>query len=178
MNTELKKSYLLLLFVIASVPAYSETSTSAGEIHTCLLNSSGQAYCWGENSVGQLGDGSTKSSMVPVAVSGDLRFKSISVGWDHTCGVTNHNSLFKGFFELAEFETEKSKFIYVVGTTLPLKFLKGGRALASVLSRFPAISNRITSKYGDGVTRVRDYYRLKEDEVEIVDVSPYIGRDV
>ena len=91
MNTTFSKSYLFLallfVLVIASVPAYSET-LSAGEDHTCILESNGEAYCWGDNSVGQLGNGSTESSMISVAVSGDLRFKSISAGWDHTCGVT------------------------------------------------------------------------------------------
>ena len=88
MNTTISKSYLLLAVLIASVPAYAETLVSAGEDHTCILDSDGEATCWGDNSVGQLGNGSTKSSMRPVAVSGNLRFKSISAGWDHTCGVT------------------------------------------------------------------------------------------
>lgn len=90
------KSYLFsalsLVLIIASAPAYSKTlsaeTVSAGENHTCVLKSNGKAYCWGENSVGQLGNGSTKSSMDPVEVSGDLKFRSISAGWDHTCGVT------------------------------------------------------------------------------------------
>ena len=93
MNTIFSKSYLLLVLVIASAPAYSET-LSAGEDHTCTLESNGKAYCWGDNSVGQLGNGSTKSSMTSVAVSGGLRFKSISVGWDHTCGVTDDNDAY------------------------------------------------------------------------------------
>ncbi len=97
MNTTLRKSYLslvlLLALVIASVPAYSDT-ISAGEDHTCMLKSNGAAYCWGDNSVGQLGNGSTKPSMVPVAVSGDLRFKSISADWDYTCGVTEDNDAY------------------------------------------------------------------------------------
>ena len=97
MNTTFSKSYLflalLLVLVIASVPAYSET-LSAGEDHTCILKSNGKAYCWGANSVGQLGDGSTESSMTPVAVSGDLQLKSISAGWDHTCGVTVDDEAF------------------------------------------------------------------------------------
>ena len=59
-----------------------------------MLKSNGKAYCWGDNSVGQLGNGSTKSSMTPVAVSGNLRLKSISVGWDHTCGVTDDNEAY------------------------------------------------------------------------------------
>ena len=97
MNTTFSKSYLFLALslvsAIASVPAYSET-LSAGENHTCILESDGKAYCWGGNSVGQLGNGSTESSMRSVAVSGGLRFKSISVGWDHTCGVTDDNDAY------------------------------------------------------------------------------------
>jgi len=93
MNTIFSKIYLLLALVIASVPAYSET-LSAGEDHTCILKSNGEAYCWGDNSVGQLGNGSTESSMTPVAVSGDLRFESISVGWDHACAVTVDNDAY------------------------------------------------------------------------------------
>ena len=97
MNTTFSKKYLFLallfVLVIASVPAYSET-LSAGEDHTCILKSNGEAYCWGDNSVGQLGNGSTESSMIPVAVSGDLRLKSISAGWDHTCGVTDDNDAY------------------------------------------------------------------------------------
>ena len=41
-----------------------------------------------------MGNGSTESSTRPVAVSGDLRLKSISVGWDHTCGVTVDNNAY------------------------------------------------------------------------------------
>lgn len=96
MNLTLTKSDLLalsLVLVIAAVPAYAET-LSAGENHTCILKSSGQAYCWGDNSVGQLGNGTTESSLVPVAVSGGLRFTSISAGWDHTCGVTADNDAY------------------------------------------------------------------------------------
>ena len=80
----------LAALIVASVPAHSET-LSAGENHTCMLDDNGAAYCWGDNSNGQLGDGSTDSSMDPVAVAGGIRFTSISAGWDHTCGVSANN---------------------------------------------------------------------------------------
>lgn len=96
MINRFRKSYVFVILSIAAVPAYSKTpiDISAGENHTCVLNSDGAAYCWGDNSVGQLGNGSTVSSMKPVAVSGDLRLKSISVGWDHTCGITVDNDAY------------------------------------------------------------------------------------
>lgn len=54
--------------------------------HTCALTPAGEAWCWGWNGAGQLGDGSTMSSLVPVAVAGGLRFNSLSLGGTASCG--------------------------------------------------------------------------------------------
>src|SRR5271168_1214145 len=43
------------------------------------------------------------------------------------------NSLFKDFYEMAEHETPKEKYLYVLGTEHGEKFFNGGRALSSVL---------------------------------------------
>jgi len=43
---------------------------SAADQHACAVTTSGEARCWGANSSGQLGDGSTTRSLVPVAVAG------------------------------------------------------------------------------------------------------------
>jgi alpha-tubulin suppressor-like RCC1 family protein len=69
------------------------TAVSVAYNHACAI-ASGRAYCWGLNSVGQLGDGTTTSSSVPVAVktaSGLLLGKTvtdISAGSDGTGGAT------------------------------------------------------------------------------------------
>jgi alpha-tubulin suppressor-like RCC1 family protein len=61
--------------------------TAGGYIgHTCGVAVSGAAYCWGENSVGQVGDGSTLDRLGPTSVSGGLTFTSIDAGFRHTCG--------------------------------------------------------------------------------------------
>src|SRR6266851_1075825 len=69
------------------------TQISAGNsFDTCALDSAGAAYCWGNNVNGQLGDGTTTSSDVPVAVAtrGVLARKTliqISAGTIHACAV-------------------------------------------------------------------------------------------
>jgi len=98
------------------------------------------------------------------------------IDWQGGPESIRQNGVFKDFYELAEHETQKSKHLYVVGTAFPLKFLTGGRALSSVLSRYPDILHEIGQKYGPRVLRVCDYYNLKQSDVEICDVSPYIGR--
>jgi alpha-tubulin suppressor-like RCC1 family protein len=61
---------------------------SAGNRHTCGVTNAGAAYCWGDNSNGNLGNGTNFPASVPVAVSGGLTFSTISAGRFHTCGVT------------------------------------------------------------------------------------------
>jgi Big-like domain-containing protein/regulator of chromosome condensation (RCC1) repeat-containing protein/Regulator of Chromosome Condensation (RCC1) repeat protein len=65
------------------------SAVSAGWRHACGLTTAGAAYCWGENTAGQLGNGTTINSVIPVPVSGGLSFASISAGEFHTCAVTN-----------------------------------------------------------------------------------------
>jgi alpha-tubulin suppressor-like RCC1 family protein len=73
----------------AVAAATSFTHVSAGGSHTCALASDGRAYCWGDNLYGQLGDGTMdRERHVPTAVVGGLRFRGISAGTAHTCGIT------------------------------------------------------------------------------------------
>jgi alpha-tubulin suppressor-like RCC1 family protein len=67
---------------------------SAGGMHTCALTQTGAAYCWGEGSQGQLGNGTGASSLVPSAVVGGLTFTSISAGAQHTCGIDTTANLY------------------------------------------------------------------------------------
>ena len=61
---------------------------SIGGSHSCGVTTDSRAYCWGDNSQGELGDGSTTDRSKPVLVAGGLRFSSVSAGNIYTCGLT------------------------------------------------------------------------------------------
>jgi len=65
------------------------TQVSAGNDFTCALGSAGAAYCWGDDTNGELGNNSTTQSNVPVAVftSGVLSGKTLTqiVAFNDTC---------------------------------------------------------------------------------------------
>lgn len=68
---------------------------STGYSSTCALTVQGQAYCWGINENGELGNNAKADSTVPVAVaaskSGEiLTFLVIDSGNSHTCGLSSN----------------------------------------------------------------------------------------
>ncbi len=63
------------------------TVLAVGGGHICGLTSEGAAYCWGDNSQGQLGDGSRTARATPTPVRATVRFTDISVGASHTCAL-------------------------------------------------------------------------------------------
>ncbi|NIR38333.1 MAG: RCC1 repeat-containing protein, partial [Actinobacteria bacterium] len=48
-----------------------------------------RTFCWGANSVGQLGDGTTDASLEPVQVTSTLAFARLAIGNNHGCGITS-----------------------------------------------------------------------------------------
>jgi len=68
---------------------------TAGHDHTCALTATGEAYCWGGNMWGHLGDGTTDDHWWPTRVTGNLTFESI--GGDAarvTCALTSDGATY------------------------------------------------------------------------------------
>jgi len=61
------------------------TDLARGELHACALNDAGEVWCWGDGSLGQLGNGGRAESKRPVRVRGMPRVMQLGVGAFHAC---------------------------------------------------------------------------------------------
>jgi len=64
------------------------TAVAAGGEHSCALLTGGAVQCWGDNSWGQLGDGSsTEYSSTPVPVTGISTATALALAGQHSCAL-------------------------------------------------------------------------------------------
>ncbi len=65
----------------------SASAITGATNHSCLINASGQTYCWGSGSYGQMGDEETTDNQTPGQVIGFANPLLISAGGNTTCGL-------------------------------------------------------------------------------------------
>ncbi len=72
------------------------TAVAGGLYHGLALSSTGAVLAWGWNIVGQLGNGSTNGSDVPVKVRlpGGTKVIAIAAGFAHSLAVTSTGAVF------------------------------------------------------------------------------------
>ena len=77
-----------LLTLLGTGPAVGAAHVTLGNTHTCALDTLQTAWCWGDNSSGQIGRGPTLITTYPLPVTGanNLTFVSLGAGGDATCG--------------------------------------------------------------------------------------------
>ena len=68
-------------------------NVSAGRFFTCGIHAGGALFCWGENTVGQLGVAGMELSALPVALSPGTRWLDVSAGGRHACAVREDGTL-------------------------------------------------------------------------------------
>tara|TARA_B110001454_G_scaffold219192_1_gene251235 strand:+ start:122097 stop:125042 length:2946 start_codon:yes stop_codon:yes gene_type:complete len=78
---------------VTASPLSGLKSACLGTNHTCVIGSDDKVKCWGDNSKGMLGNGTTTSSSTPVDVSGLGTVKSISCYTGTTCAITSDNTV-------------------------------------------------------------------------------------
>jgi alpha-tubulin suppressor-like RCC1 family protein len=69
-------------------------SIAAGQEYTCGIMSDLSLWCWGDNSNGQLGDGSETSASTPVAtLASGQAWATVATGSAHTCALATDTTL-------------------------------------------------------------------------------------
>jgi len=72
--------------VPAPVPGLDDAVELAiGGYHSCARRASGEVVCWGENALGQLGDGTNVLRATPTPVVGLGTVVDVAAGFRHTC---------------------------------------------------------------------------------------------
>ena len=80
---------------------------AAGPTHVCAVTATGNAWCWGQSNVGELGNGRPMTdrcanggdttcfafALRPTLVAGGLTFREVRPGNASTCGLTTTNTL-------------------------------------------------------------------------------------
>ena len=78
--------------VTTKVPKNEVTTIALGQFHSCILTKNKKVQCWGKNDQGQLGDGSTNNSLIPVENS-IMDAIDIGLGGVHTCAAIQNNQV-------------------------------------------------------------------------------------
>ncbi len=60
-------------------------AVDAGYDHACAVRATGEVVCWGNNALGQLGNGTSLLSAIPVPVSGIADALAVATARTHTC---------------------------------------------------------------------------------------------
>jgi len=70
------------------------TDLVVGDQSACGLAGDGTAHCWGSNSSGELGDGTTTPSNTATTVTGGHTFVALAAGRYHACGLTGTGEVY------------------------------------------------------------------------------------
>ncbi len=71
----------------------SAAKVTAVDNYACGLTTSGSAYCWGQNTYGNLGNNSTTDSTAPTPLNTSLAFSSLALTDTTACGLTTDGAV-------------------------------------------------------------------------------------
>jgi len=135
----------------------------AGQYHTCALADDGRVWCWGDNSTGQLGDGSTGRRLLPVAVGGlPAGTVGITAGSGHSCALSRGGTVWcwginrRG--QLGDETTEnRLKPVRVSGISAAIPITAGATHTCAVTRREGAKcwGSNATGQHGTGISNTQ-----------------------
>lgn len=90
-------------------------TVAVGVTHACGIRKGGIMYCWGDNYMGQLGDGTTMDRLSPVRVGAETSYSQLTAGDATTCSIRNGELYCWGENAAAQIETEE-----LITTPMPM----------------------------------------------------------
>jgi alpha-tubulin suppressor-like RCC1 family protein len=143
-------------------PLTGVRSLASGTDHTCALIDDGTVKCWGANSRGQLGDGTTTKRTRPTAVAGLTGAVAIDAGTFHTCAVLT-NGTTRCWGENASGQvgdgttTARTSPVTVTGITGAVEIAAGGHHTCALLANGTTRcwGLNTSGQVGDGTTQSR-----------------------
>ena len=102
-------------------PGRTAISIDVGAEHSCSILDDNSSVCWGNNTDGQIGDGTTYNRLTPTYVTTPVgqTFSTISTGLDHTCGVLSNGSLYcwggheEGQLGLGQYDSDIPAYVHL-----------------------------------------------------------------
>ncbi|MBN2002849.1 MAG: hypothetical protein JXA21_05790 [Anaerolineae bacterium] len=97
------------------------------------------------------------------------------IHWQPKGNAVRNKTLFGDFFKLARVDTFKTKYLYLLDTYRPLRFLRGQHALQKALDRNQSLANDFAARYGDTYRTVGEFYTAHKDSIRLVsllDIAP------
>ena len=69
------------------------TQIAGGAAHTLAVRSNGTLWAWGNNSSGELGDGTFTDRHAPKQIGTDTHWRSVAAGWSHSLAIKTDGTL-------------------------------------------------------------------------------------
>lgn len=85
----------------SNVPIKMESETKFIKIaqglgdHSLAIDIEGNLWTWGLNDCGQLGNGNTNNSNIPIKIKSDTKFKDISKGYKYSIAIDSNNDIWE-----------------------------------------------------------------------------------
>lgn len=145
-------------------PAPGTQRLAVGYAHSCAVTGAGAVKCWGDNYVGQLGDGTKADSASPVAVTGlGGGIVSVVAGGQYSCALTSLGAvkcwgLNRGGQLGDGTDVDRAAPVDVAGLSSGVSQIVAGWAHACALTRLGAVKcwgENYDGELGDGTSTGR-----------------------
>ena len=119
-----------------------------------------------------LGAGNAGSDFDVVTNRRIAEFKFIH--WQGGAESVRKKTLFQDYYRLARYETSKAKYIYLLNTEIPMRFLRGDSKITHILDRNKRLLEDFQTRYGTQYQTVGQFYRAHLRTIQLVDLSTLV----